>query len=113
MGLHAYAGPALAGATLFCTLAAHAATWERYLQSLWRACNILAFQRAYAVVIYCVIAIIFRHHLFVWSVFSPKLLYDLVGTVFTIQALATLAQIVGLTHFTSWIARALTFKSRL
>ncbi|CAH2984654.1 unnamed protein product [Chilo suppressalis] len=113
MGLHAYAGPALAGCTLFCTLAAQARNWDQYLQSLWRACNILAFQRAYAIVIYCVIAIIFRHHLFVWSVFSPKLLYDFVGTVFTIQALGTLAQIVGLTHLTSWLARALTYKSRL
>ncbi|KAL0869706.1 hypothetical protein ABMA27_005946 [Loxostege sticticalis] len=113
MGLHAYAGPALAGCTLFCTLPVVAETWEQYLQSVWRACNIFAFQRVYTLAIYCVIAIFFRHHLFVWSVFSPKLLYDLTATVFTVQALSTIAVIVGLAHMTSWVARVVTQKSRL
>ncbi|KAL4705581.1 hypothetical protein ACJJTC_006909, partial [Scirpophaga incertulas] len=112
MGLHAYAGPALAGGTLFCTLT-RTDSWARYRQSVWRACNIFAFQRVYTLVIYSVIAIFFRHHLFVWSVFSPKLLYDFVGTVFTIQAINTILQIIVLTHVTSWIAKVLTYKSKL
>ncbi|XP_037295273.1 GPI ethanolamine phosphate transferase 2 isoform X2 [Manduca sexta] len=112
MGLHAYAGPALAGAALFCTTATSAHTWEQYLQTIWRTTNILALHRVYAVVVYLFVATIFRHHLFVWSVFSPKLLYDFVATVFTVQALSTIAQIVGLTHLTSRIARVFTRKMR-
>ncbi|XP_013163026.1 PREDICTED: GPI ethanolamine phosphate transferase 2-like isoform X1 [Papilio xuthus] len=104
MGLHAYAGPALAGAALFCRLALLSDTWQRYIQSVWRVCNIYALHRIYAVAVYCVVAVTFRHHLFVWSVFSPKLLYDFVATVFTVQALATIAQIVLLTNLTRWVA---------
>lgn len=113
MGLHAYAGPALAGAVLFCTLAAEARDWQQYLKSIWRATNILALHRVYAVVLYTVIATIFRHHLFVWSVFSPKLLYDFVATVFGVQALATIGYIIFLTHVTSWLARVLITRSGL
>ncbi|XP_063894431.1 GPI ethanolamine phosphate transferase 2 isoform X1 [Helicoverpa armigera] len=113
MGLHAYAGPAIAGAALFCTVAKHSDTWQQYLQTTWRATNILALHRVYSVVIYCVIATIFRDHLFVWSVFSPKLLYDFVATVFSVQALATIAQIEALAHITNWLARMFTYKSRL
>lgn len=113
MGLHAYAGPTIAGAALFCTLAKHAETWQQYLQTIWRATNILALHRVYAVVVYCVIATVFRDHLFVWSVFSPKLLYDFVATVFSIQALATIAQLEALANITNWLARMFTYKSRL
>ncbi|KAM3957193.1 GPI ethanolamine phosphate transferase 2-like [Aphomia sociella] len=112
MGLHAYAGPAVAGAALFARLAT-APSWHRYLQSLWRATNIFALHRVYAVALYCIVTIFFRHHLFVWTVFSPKLLYDFVATVFTVQALSSVAQIVGFTHFTGWLAKILTYKSRL
>ncbi|XP_013136986.1 PREDICTED: GPI ethanolamine phosphate transferase 2-like [Papilio polytes] len=104
MGLHAYAAPALAGAALYARLARHSDTWQRYQQSVWRVCNIYALHRIYSVAVYCVVAVTFRHHLFVWSVFSPKLLYDFVATVFTVQALATIAQIVLLTNLTSWVA---------
>ncbi|KAJ8717987.1 hypothetical protein PYW07_005917 [Mythimna separata] len=113
MGLHAYAGPAIAGAALFCTVAKHAETWQQYLQTIWRATSILALHRIYAVVVYCVIATIFRDHLFVWSVFSPKLLYDFVATVFSVQALATIAQLEALANITNWLARMFTYKSRL
>ena len=34
----------------------------------------------------CVVAVIFRNHLFVWSVFSPKLLYELVFSVTMLAA---------------------------
>ncbi|XP_023933896.2 GPI ethanolamine phosphate transferase 2 isoform X2 [Bicyclus anynana] len=114
MGLHAYAGPALAGARLFCALAAApAASWTQYLQSVWRVINIFALQRVYQLVVYCVIATIFRHHLFVWTVFSPKLLYDFVATVFSIQALSTIGNIILITHMTSWLARLVTYKTTL
>ncbi|CAG4947571.1 unnamed protein product [Colias eurytheme] len=109
MGLHAYAGPALGGAALFCKLAT-APVLSRYLKSVWRVINIMALQRVYQLAIYCVIAIIFRHHLFVWSVFSPKLLYDFVATVFAVQALTTIAEINILTHIVSWISKSLTYK---
>ncbi|XP_059060860.1 GPI ethanolamine phosphate transferase 2 [Achroia grisella] len=112
MGLHAYGGPAVAGATLFAHIAT-APSWHQYLQTLWRTVNIFAVHRTYAVALYCIVTVFFRHHLFVWTVFSPKLLYDFVATVFTIQALTSIAQIVGLTHFTSWLAKTLTYKSRL
>ncbi|CAK1552959.1 unnamed protein product [Leptosia nina] len=108
MGLHAYAGPALAGAHLFCSLPT--SDMNKYLQAVWRVSNIMALQRVYQLVIYCVIAIVFRHHLFVWSVFSPKLLYDFVATVFSVQALLTIAEIVLITHIVSWIARAIIYR---
>ncbi|VVD06048.1 unnamed protein product [Leptidea sinapis] len=110
MGLHAYAGPALAGAAIFCYVAEVSYTWQKYLQAVWRVTNILALQRVYQLVMYCLIAIIFRHHLFVWSVFSPKLLYDFVATVFSLQALLTIAEIILLTHLTSWLAKTITYK---
>ncbi|CAH0713229.1 unnamed protein product, partial [Brenthis ino] len=113
MGLHAYAAPALAGAALFAGLARAATDWRQYVQSVWRVTNIYALQRVYQVVIYCVIATVFRYHLFVWSVFSPKLLYDFVATVFSIQALSTIGVIILLTHATSWVAKIFTFKSTL
>ncbi|XP_061720675.1 GPI ethanolamine phosphate transferase 2 [Cydia pomonella] len=113
MGVHAYAGPALAGAALYCRLAAAAPAWTQYLQTVWRATNIFALQRVYSIAVYCVVATVFRHHLFVWTVFSPKLLYDFVAMTFTIQALVTIAEIIGLTHLTSWIAQAFVSKSRL
>ncbi|XP_063830779.1 GPI ethanolamine phosphate transferase 2 [Ostrinia nubilalis] len=113
MGLHAYAGPALAGCMLFCQIPVVAETWEQYLQTVWRVSNIFAFHRVYSISVYSVIAILFKHHLFVWSVFSPKLLYDLAATVFTLQALSTIAFIVLLAHFTSGLARIVTLKSRL
>ncbi|KAI8419953.1 hypothetical protein MSG28_008569, partial [Choristoneura fumiferana] len=112
MGIHAYAGPALAGATLFCALAAEAGSWQQYLQSVWRATNIFAFQRVYCLSVYSVVAAVFRNHLFVWTVFSPKILYDFVATVFSIQALLTISCIISLTHLTSHIAQA-TIKTRL
>lgn len=113
MGLHAYAGPALAGAALFCTIAAHAETWQQYLYQIWRATNILALHRVYALVIYCIIATIFRHHLFVWTVFSPKLLYDFVATVFSLQAIGTIAQIEAMAHATNWLAKIFTYRSKI
>ncbi|KAJ2948287.1 hypothetical protein O0L34_g7521 [Tuta absoluta] len=113
MGLHAYAGPAVAGATLFATIATNTHTWQRYLNAIWRATNIFAFHRIYCVAVYCVIAALFRDHLYVWTVFSPKLLYDFVATVFTLQALLTMAEIVAITHVTSWLARTITYKTRL
>ncbi|CAH0590164.1 unnamed protein product [Chrysodeixis includens] len=113
MGLHAYAGPAIAGAALFADIAANADTWQQYLKTIWRATNILAWHRMYAVTVYCAVCILFRHHLFVWSVISPKLLYDFVATVFSIQALATIAQIEALAHVTNMLARMFTYKSSL
>ncbi|XP_026728933.1 GPI ethanolamine phosphate transferase 2 isoform X2 [Trichoplusia ni] len=113
MGLHAYAGPALAGALLFAAIAREAHSWQQYLKTVWRATNILSLHRIYAVAVYCIVATVFRHHLFVWSVFSPKLLYDFVATVFSIQALVTIAQIEMLAHITNMLARTFTYKSRL
>nr|XP_034835508.1 GPI ethanolamine phosphate transferase 2 [Maniola hyperantus] len=114
MGLHAYAGPALAGARLFCALAADPyKSYQQYLESVWRVINVFALQRVYQLVIYCVIATIFRHHLFVWTVFSPKLLYDFVATIFSIQSLSTIGNIILLTHVTSWVAKLFTYKTTL
>ncbi|CAH2042529.1 unnamed protein product, partial [Iphiclides podalirius] len=111
MGLHAYAGPALSGAALYCRLADRAPHWTSYLESVWRVCNVHALHRVYSVAVYALVALVFRHHLFVWSVFSPKLLYDLAATVLAVQALATVAQIVVLTNLTARIARALAYRA--
>ncbi|KAI5633562.1 type I phosphodiesterase / nucleotide pyrophosphatase domain-containing protein [Phthorimaea operculella] len=113
MGIHAYAGPAIAGATLFTTIARNSRSWNKYLNAIWRATNIFAFHRIYCVAVYCLVAAFFRDHLYVWTVFSPKLLYDFVATVFTLQALLTIGEIVLITHVTSWIARTITYKTRL
>ncbi|CAB3231757.1 unnamed protein product [Arctia plantaginis] len=113
MGLHAYAGPALASAALFAGLAAHAPHWHLYLQQIRRATNILALHRVWSLFIYSIVATVFRHHLFVWSVFSPKLLYDFVATVFSVQAIGTIAQIELLAHISNWLARICIYRTKL
>lgn len=88
-------------------------SFHRYLQQTWLAVNVFAAHRVYCLVIYCVIATIFRHHLYVWTVFSPKMLYDFVAVLFTIQALGTIANIEALTHMTSCLARYASYKRGL
>ncbi|GBP13795.1 GPI ethanolamine phosphate transferase 2 [Eumeta japonica] len=52
MGIHTYAGPALAGMTLFCSIAARAKDLQHYFQSAWRCTNVLALLRTKLELVY-------------------------------------------------------------
>lgn len=73
-----YAGPLLWLTRLAVYLATH--HLQRFSSAVEEACFTLALSRALPVAAYAVLATLQRYHLFVWSVFSPKLLYDGVHT---------------------------------
>ncbi|XP_064624734.1 GPI ethanolamine phosphate transferase 2-like [Lineus longissimus] len=57
---------------------------ERYIAATYDVCFTLGLSRALPLAIYTVLAAALRYHLFVWSVFSPKLLYEGMCSVITI-----------------------------
>ncbi|KAI0230579.1 GPI ethanolamine phosphate transferase 2 [Lamellibrachia satsuma] len=59
--------------------------------ALLQVCFTLALTRALPVAVYLVLVTIERYHLFVWSVFSPKLLYETVHTLLTLSLVICLA----------------------
>jgi len=58
----------------------HAARNEVRRPALLLAANTLAALRVLTLAVYVTVATGHRYHLFVWSVFSPKLLYEMVNT---------------------------------
>jgi len=54
--------------------------------------TILTKMNCATVCIYSVVILTFRHHLFIWSVFAPKLLYVIAQTL--LYALITLIQAI-------------------
>jgi len=48
----------------------------RLRNSLYQACYIITLCQALVLCVYCTLVFGQRYHLFVWSVFSPKLLYE-------------------------------------
>ena len=50
---------------------------------LGHGCYCLAVLRSVPVATYVVLVTVLRYHLFIWSVFSPKLLYEALHTVIT------------------------------
>ena len=56
-----------------------------------RVCFSLALTRALPVAVYIVLVTVERYHLFVWSVFSPKLLYEAMHTLLVLCLVLCLA----------------------
>uniref|UniRef100_A0A8B9L0I8 Phosphatidylinositol glycan anchor biosynthesis class G n=1 Tax=Astyanax mexicanus TaxID=7994 RepID=A0A8B9L0I8_ASTMX len=75
-----YAGPLLWACHLVCYLSS-----ERDSPALSRACLAYCFAllRSIPAVFYVVLVTALRYHLFIWSVFSPKLLYESMHTLVT------------------------------
>ncbi|XP_072048893.1 GPI ethanolamine phosphate transferase 2-like [Amphiura filiformis] len=57
---------------------------DRYISAIWESCYTLALSRALPIAVYTILVTIERYHLFVWSVFSPKLLYEASDTYLSI-----------------------------
>jgi len=55
----------------------------RYVESVMVSCCTLMTLRSLTVAVYVVLVTIQRYHLFVWTVFSPKLLYESVSSLIT------------------------------
>lgn len=71
---HTYAGPCFWMASLASRLRdASAATQNHPLMAM---CGQLALQRSLPVAVFVTSTLLQRHHLFIWSVFSPKLLFE-------------------------------------
>ena len=49
--------------------------------SLYQACYVIAVCQSLVLCVYCTLVFSQRYHLFVWSVFSPKLLYETTKTL--------------------------------
>ncbi|XP_067104233.1 GPI ethanolamine phosphate transferase 2 isoform X2 [Osmerus mordax] len=78
--LTTYAGPLLWACHLLYYLSTHS---HRSSVGLGHGCYCLAVLRSVAVATYVVLVTVLRYHLFIWSVFSPKLLYEALHTVIT------------------------------
>uniref|UniRef100_A0A8C3PMV9 Phosphatidylinositol glycan anchor biosynthesis class G n=1 Tax=Calidris pygmaea TaxID=425635 RepID=A0A8C3PMV9_9CHAR len=68
-----YAGPLLWAIHLLCYLSSEV---SRNSASVGHGCFCYALMRSIPVAIYIVLVTCLRYHLFIWSVFSPKLLYE-------------------------------------
>ncbi|XP_024919017.1 GPI ethanolamine phosphate transferase 2 isoform X3 [Cynoglossus semilaevis] len=78
--LSTYAGPLLWACHLICHLSSEG---ERSPVSLSHGCYCLALLRSVPAAAYIVLVTVLRYHLFIWSVFSPKLLYESVHLLLT------------------------------
>ncbi|XP_014905015.1 GPI ethanolamine phosphate transferase 2 isoform X1 [Poecilia latipinna] len=71
--LSTYAGPLLWACHLVCYLSSER---ERSPVTVGHGCYCLALLRSVPAAAYVVLVTVLRYHLFIWSVFSPKLLYE-------------------------------------
>uniref|UniRef100_A0AAY4E8D9 GPI ethanolamine phosphate transferase 2 C-terminal domain-containing protein n=1 Tax=Denticeps clupeoides TaxID=299321 RepID=A0AAY4E8D9_9TELE len=78
-----YAGPLLWACHLVCYLSSER---DRSVVSLGHGCYCFALLRSIPAVAYVVLVTALRYHLFIWSVFSPKLLYEATHTLATAAA---------------------------
>lgn len=77
--LSTYAGPLLWAAHLVCYLSSE----KRSSVAVGHGCYCLALLRSVPAAAYVVLVTALRYHLFIWSVFSPKLLYESMHTLLT------------------------------
>ncbi|KAJ8387382.1 hypothetical protein AAFF_G00157590 [Aldrovandia affinis] len=75
-----YAGPLLWACHLVCFLSS---AQDRCPASVGHGCYCFALLRSIPTVAYIVLVTALRYHLFIWSVFSPKLLYEATHTLVT------------------------------
>ncbi|XP_056138701.1 GPI ethanolamine phosphate transferase 2 [Lampris incognitus] len=78
--LSTYAGPLLWACHLVCYLSSER---DRSPVTVGHGCYCLALLRSVPAAAYIVLVTLLRYHLFIWSVFSPKLLYESVHTLLT------------------------------
>uniref|UniRef100_A0A8C7MGE6 Phosphatidylinositol glycan anchor biosynthesis class G (EMM blood group) n=1 Tax=Oncorhynchus kisutch TaxID=8019 RepID=A0A8C7MGE6_ONCKI len=78
--LSTYAGPLLWAAHLVCYLSSE----KRSSVAVGHGCYCLALLRSVPAAAYVVLVTALRYHLFIWSVFSPKLLYESMHTLLTV-----------------------------
>ncbi|KAG9338583.1 hypothetical protein JZ751_025642 [Albula glossodonta] len=76
-----YTGPLLWACHLVCYLSA--AQDSRHAASVGHGCYCFALLRSIPAVAYIILITALRYHLFIWSVFSPKLLYEAMHTLVT------------------------------
>ncbi|KAG9338530.1 hypothetical protein JZ751_025586 [Albula glossodonta] len=75
-----YTGPLLWACHLVCYLSA---AQDRHAASVGHGCYCFALLRSIPAVAYIILITALRYHLFIWSVFSPKLLYEAMHTLVT------------------------------
>uniref|UniRef100_A0A8C1YAT4 Phosphatidylinositol glycan anchor biosynthesis class G n=1 Tax=Cyprinus carpio TaxID=7962 RepID=A0A8C1YAT4_CYPCA len=78
--LSTYAGPLLWACHLLCFLSSQR---DRAVMGLGHGSYCFALLRSIPAVFYIVLVTLLRYHLFIWSVFSPKLLYEAMHTLIT------------------------------
>uniref|UniRef100_A0A8C1J6M6 Phosphatidylinositol glycan anchor biosynthesis class G n=1 Tax=Cyprinus carpio TaxID=7962 RepID=A0A8C1J6M6_CYPCA len=78
--LSTYAGPLLWACHLLCFLSSQR---DRAVMGLGHGSYCFALLRSIPAVFYVVLVTLLRYHLFIWSVFSPKLLYEAMHTLIT------------------------------
>nr|XP_043896449.1 GPI ethanolamine phosphate transferase 2 isoform X1 [Solea senegalensis] len=78
--LNTYAGPLLWACHLVCYLSSER---DRSPVAVGHGCYCLALLRSVPAAAYIVLVTVLRYHLFIWSVFSPKLLYESVHLLLT------------------------------
>ncbi|KAL2088592.1 hypothetical protein ACEWY4_015491 [Coilia grayii] len=78
--LSTYAGPLLWACHLVCYLSSER---DRSSGALGHGCYCFALLRSVPAVFYVLLVTVLRYHLFIWSVFSPKLLYEAMHTLVT------------------------------
>ncbi|XP_073676295.1 GPI ethanolamine phosphate transferase 2-like [Garra rufa] len=78
--LSTYAGPLLWACHLLCFLSSQR---DRAVMGLGHGSYCFALLRSIPAVFYVVLVTSLRYHLFIWSVFSPKLLYEAMHTLIT------------------------------
>ncbi|XP_053735788.1 GPI ethanolamine phosphate transferase 2 isoform X1 [Synchiropus splendidus] len=78
--LSTYAGPLLWACHLVCYLSSER---SRSPVSVGHGCYCLALLRSIPAAAYVVLVTVLRYHLFIWSVFSPKLLYEAMHLLLT------------------------------
>lgn len=79
--LSTYAGPLLWACHLVCYLSSER---DRSPAAVGHGCYCLALLRSVPAAAYVVLVTALRYHLFIWSVFSPKLLYESMHTLLTV-----------------------------
>ncbi|KAL9950488.1 hypothetical protein ACROYT_G042986 [Oculina patagonica] len=71
-----YCGPILWLIAAVLSIVRDARDTNRLQNSLYQACYVITLCQALVLCVYCTLVFGQRYHLFVWSVFSPKLLYE-------------------------------------
>ncbi|XP_028661728.2 GPI ethanolamine phosphate transferase 2 isoform X1 [Erpetoichthys calabaricus] len=79
-GVHTYAGPLLWATHLICHLSSE---MQSSPSAMGHGCYCFAVLRSIPAALYVLLVTALRYHLFIWSVFSPKLLYEGVHTLVT------------------------------